>query len=91
MLRVKHAAVFSNHLSLKWRIAHYVRTRTIEIDFADALLVDHTVMANLHDLEGVLEREGRTLTVAGLEHHGQMSSHPRSARKKIVLAPVADR
>ncbi|WP_437663280.1 SulP family inorganic anion transporter [Sorangium sp. So ce1182] len=91
VLCVKHAAVFSNYLSLKGRIARHVTTRTIEIDFADAHLVDHTVMANLHDLKGILEREGRTLTVAGLDNHGQMSSHPLSARKKVILAPVADR
>ncbi|HTN88449.1 MAG TPA: SulP family inorganic anion transporter, partial [Sorangium sp.] len=86
VLRVKQAAVFSNYLSLKGRIEKHAGCRTIELDFADSHLVDHTVMANLHDLQGILEREGRTLTVAGLDNHGPMSSHPLAARKRVVLA-----
>ncbi|MGK3983970.1 SulP family inorganic anion transporter [Sorangium sp. So ce136] len=86
VLRVKQAAVFSNYLSLKGRIEKHAGCRTIELDFADSHLVDHTVMANLHDLQGILEREGRTLTVAGLDKHGPMSSHPLAARKRVVLA-----
>ncbi|WP_437642019.1 SulP family inorganic anion transporter [Sorangium sp. So ce854] len=91
VLRVKQAAVFSNYLSIKRRLAQHPDALTIEIDFQDTRLVDHTVMANLHDLKATLECEGRTLTLSGLDDHGPMSSHPLSARKKVVLAPVESR
>ncbi|WP_441289959.1 SulP family inorganic anion transporter [Sorangium sp. KYC3313] len=91
VLRVKQAAVFSNYLSIKRRLARHPDATAVEIDFADTRLVDHTVMANLHDLKATLEREGRMLTLSGLDDHGPMSSHPLSARKKVVLAPAMSR
>jgi MFS superfamily sulfate permease-like transporter len=91
VLRVKQAAVFSNYLSIKRRLARHPGASVIDIDFSDTRLVDHTVMANLHDLKASLERKGRTLTLSGLEDHGPLSSHPLSARKKVVLAPVVIR
>ncbi|WP_437878903.1 SulP family inorganic anion transporter [Sorangium sp. So ce513] len=88
VLRVKQAAVFSNYLSIKRRLARHRDVRAIEIDFAATRLVDHTVMANLHDLKALLEREGRALSLSGLDDHGPMSSHPLSARKKAAFAPA---
>ncbi|WP_437520425.1 SulP family inorganic anion transporter [Sorangium sp. So ce726] len=91
VLRVKHAAIFSNYLSIQRKIANHAHVPNVEIDFANARLVDHTVMSNLHELQGVMERNGRTLTLAGLGDHFQMSSHPLSARKRPVISPVAER
>ncbi|WP_437274490.1 SulP family inorganic anion transporter [Sorangium sp. So ce375] len=91
VLRVKHAAVFSNYLAVQRKIENHAHASNIEINFADARLVDHTVMSNLHELQGVMERSGRTLTLAGLGDHFQMSSHPLSARKRPVISPVAER
>ncbi|XXT63632.1 putative inorganic carbon transporter subunit DabA [Sorangium sp. So ce590] len=82
VLRVKQAAVFSNYLSIKRRLARHQGAPAIEIDLAGTGLVDHTVMANLHDLKASLAREGRALTLSGLDDHGPMSSHPLSARKR---------
>ncbi|AUX44496.1 sulfate transporter [Sorangium cellulosum] len=91
VLRVKHAAIFSNYLSLRRRIASHASAPNIEINFADARLVDHTTMSNLHELKATLARKGQTLTLAGLDGHGPMSSHPLSARKRAVISPVAER
>ncbi|WP_441285688.1 SulP family inorganic anion transporter [Sorangium sp. KYC3313] len=91
VLRVKHAAIFSNYLSIQRKIESHAHASSIEIDFANARLVDHTVMSNLHELQGVMERNGRKLTLAGLGDHFQMSSHPLSARKRPVISPVAER
>ncbi|WP_437994785.1 SulP family inorganic anion transporter [Sorangium sp. So ce185] len=91
VLRVKQAAVFSNYLSIKRRLARHRDVPAIEIDFAATRLVDHTVMANLHDLKALLEREGRALSLSGLDDHGPMSSHPLSARKKVAFAPAVSR
>ncbi|WP_437774346.1 SulP family inorganic anion transporter [Sorangium sp. So ce1097] len=91
VLRVKHAAVFSNYLSIRRRLARYADASHIEIDFAEARLVDHTVMSNLHELKSAMARQGRTLTLSGLGDHFQLSSHPLSARKRVVITPVAER
>ncbi|KYF70942.1 SulP family inorganic anion transporter [Sorangium cellulosum] len=91
VLRVKHAAVFSNYLGIRRRLARYADASSIEIDFAEARLVDHTTMSNLHELESSMARQGRTLTLAGLGDHFQMSSHPLSARKRALVSPVAGR
>ncbi|WP_438013693.1 SulP family inorganic anion transporter [Sorangium sp. So ce315] len=91
VLRVKHAAVFSNYLSIRRRLARYADASHIEIDFAEARLVDHTVMSNLHELKSAMARQGRTLTLSGLGDHFQMSSHPLSARKRVGITPVAER
>ncbi|WP_433937465.1 hypothetical protein AB3662_22815 [Sorangium cellulosum] len=48
-------------------------------------------MANLHDLKALIEREGRTLSLSGLDDHGPMSSHPLSARKKVAFATAVSR
>ncbi|WP_437669061.1 SulP family inorganic anion transporter [Sorangium sp. So ce131] len=91
VLRVRHAAIFSNYLSLRRRIASHASAPDIEINFADARLVDHTTLSNLHELKATLAHKGQTLTLAGLDGHGQMSSHPLSARKRVVITPVAER
>ncbi|WP_437540999.1 SulP family inorganic anion transporter [Sorangium sp. So ce367] len=91
VLPVKHAAIFSNYLSIQRKIENHAHVSNIEIDFANARLVDHTVMSNLHELQGVMERNGRKLTLAGLGDHSQMSSHPLSVRKRPVISPVAER
>ncbi|WP_437729903.1 SulP family inorganic anion transporter [Sorangium sp. So ce1335] len=91
VLRVKHAAVFSNYLGIQRRLATYADASNIEIDLSEARLVDHTVMSNLHELKSTMARQGRTLTLAGLGDHSQMSSHPLSARKRGFITPVVGR
>jgi MFS superfamily sulfate permease-like transporter len=83
VLRVRHAAVFSNFLRLKKRLARHAEARHVEVDFAHARLVDHTVMERLHELEGEFARAGRHLRISGLERHRGLSRHPLAARKKL--------
>ncbi len=82
VLRVHHAAVFTNYLKIKNQLARHAHARNIEVDLTDAKLVDHTVMERLHELEGEFARQGRHLHVKGLEQHRGLSAHPYSARKK---------
>lgn len=82
VLRVRHAAVFTNFLKLKKQLARHSQARHVEVDLTDAKLVDHTVMERLHELEGEFSREGRHLHIRGLDQHRSLSAHPLSARKK---------
>jgi len=87
-LRVRHAAVFTNYLKLKKRLASHAQAQHIEVDLTDAKLVDHTVMERLHELEQEFSRQGRRLHIRGLEQHRSFSTHPLSARKKGPASPV---
>ncbi|WNG45456.1 SulP family inorganic anion transporter [Archangium minus] len=82
VLRVRHAAVFTNFLKLKKQLARHAQAQHVEVDLTDAKLVDHTVMERLHELEGEFSREGRHLHIRGLDQHRSLSAHPLSARKK---------
>jgi MFS superfamily sulfate permease-like transporter len=82
-LKVGHAAVFSNYLTIKRHLgAIPASQRRVVIDLDGTRLVDHTVMEKLHELQGEWAREGRELVVAGLERHRSVSAHPLAARRK---------
>ncbi|QRO00229.1 SulP family inorganic anion transporter [Archangium violaceum] len=84
VLRVRHAAVFTNFLRIKKHIERHAQVQRVEVDLTDARLVDHTVMERLHELEGEFSRQGRQLHISGLDQHRSFSSHPLSARKKVL-------
>ncbi|TKD01647.1 SulP family inorganic anion transporter [Polyangium fumosum] len=84
VLRIRHAAVFSNYLSIKGRLAKH-EAKHVVVDFDHARLVDHTVMEKLHELRGEFERSGRTLELIGLDRHRSLSEHPLAARRKAAL------
>jgi MFS superfamily sulfate permease-like transporter len=85
VLRIKHAAVFTNYLSIKRWLAKHADAKHVVVDFEDARLVDHTVMEKLHELEAEAERAGRKLEVTGLDGHESLSAHPLAARKKATI------
>jgi hypothetical protein len=43
-------------------------------------MVDHTVMAKLHQLEREFAERGIALAIVGLEEHVVLSDHPAAAR-----------
>jgi MFS superfamily sulfate permease-like transporter len=85
VLRVQEAAVFTNWISLRRRIAGLNADRDIVVDLSSTLLVDHTVMEKLHGLERELG-QGRRLHVTGLTDHYPFSEHPHAARRKVATA-----
>jgi MFS superfamily sulfate permease-like transporter len=56
--------------------------KNLVIDLSDTRLVDHTVMARMHEMEAEFKQDGLELRVVGLEEHRPMSSHPLAARKR---------
>jgi MFS superfamily sulfate permease-like transporter len=83
LVRVRHAAVFSNWISLKSRVSRLDQGRDVVLDLSETELIDHTVMENLHELQHQFEESGRQLVIAGMENHRTFSAHPHSARKRI--------
>jgi MFS superfamily sulfate permease-like transporter len=83
VLKVGHAAVFSNYLTIKKHLNSLPATEgPVIIDLSATRIVDHTVMEKLHELEQEWAREGRSLLVTGLEAHECVSEHPLAARHK---------
>jgi MFS superfamily sulfate permease-like transporter len=83
VLRVRHAAVFTNYLIIKRYLVQQDSAKHVELDLSHARLVDHTTMERLHELEHEFSQQGRHFRILGLEQHRGLSEHPLAARKKV--------
>ena len=87
-LVVQDAAIFTNYLGLKRRLlALPDDVRRVVIDFDQAWVVDHTVLAKLETLSGTWS--DRTLELVGLDGHRAASTHPLASRRKARRVGVA--
>ena len=84
-VRVRYAAVFSNWIALRGRVAGLDSGKDVVLDLSETVIVDHTVMEKLHDLEREFEESNRRLVVTGLEKHEKFSEHPHAGRKKAHI------
>lgn len=82
LIRVREAAVFTNWIPLRRKIQRLPIDRDLILDLSETLLVDHTVMEKLHEMETEFVQQGRTLTITGLHAHHVQSAHPLAARRK---------
>ncbi len=78
---VEHSAVFSNYIGFKKQLMKLPNGKNIVVDFENTVLVDHTVMENLHDIQHNYERNGGTFKIIGLHDHKPLSAHPHASRK----------
>ena len=88
-LHLGNAAIFTNYLGLKEAIGKIPKGKTIRFDFARTVVVDHSVMENLHQFEQDYTRSGGTIVYLGLDQLTPVSSHPYAARKRKKKPPVA--
>ncbi len=90
VLNVRSSAVFWNWISLRGIILKEAAIhREIVIDLSKALVVDHSVMEKLHELEAEFQAGGKHLEVIGMDGHTPMSNHPFAARKQSGLPQPA--
>jgi MFS superfamily sulfate permease-like transporter len=78
---VEHSAVFSNYIGFKKQLMKLPQGKNIVVDFTNTVLVDHTVMENLHDIQHNYERKGGSFQIVGLHDHEPLSAHPHASRK----------
>ncbi len=83
-LTVRSNATFTNYLSIKARIYAAAARGSVIVDLSGAAFVDHTTLERLHDLEGELSHEGKSLTVRGTEQLTPLSQHPMAARRSVM-------
>jgi uncharacterized protein YbcC (UPF0753/DUF2309 family) len=87
------AAVFTNYLAIKSRFDALPQGRRINVHFLDAVLVDHSVMENLHRFKEDYEAAGGALVFSELERLKPLSDHPLAAHRNIATdsrPPVQD-
>jgi MFS superfamily sulfate permease-like transporter len=82
MVRVKDSAIFSTWIGLKKTLEPLMKEPHVVLDLSETLLVDHTVMAKLQEMEKSFQENGSTLVIVGLDEHQPLSNHPAAARKK---------
>ncbi len=85
LIKIKDAVIFSNYLSIKGYVLKLDKDtkKNITLDFAEVNLVDHSVMAALQNLRGLLAERGQTLTLENMDHMTPVSEHPLAARLGI--------
>jgi MFS superfamily sulfate permease-like transporter len=80
-VKVNKSAIFSTWIALKRRLGRQDAKKVV-VDMSDTRFVDHTVIANLAQLQTEFEENDRELQVTGLDGHRPLSRHPLAAQKK---------
>ena len=83
-IAVKDSAIFSNLIGFKNLFKSLKPGKKVIINFAEARIVDHSFMEQLHHFEEEYQHGGGTVSVLGFEHFQVMSSHPLASRKLIA-------
>jgi MFS superfamily sulfate permease-like transporter len=81
MVAVKDAAIFSNLIGFKKLFKKLKPGKKVVLNFAEAHIVDHTFMEQLHHFEGEYHHGGGTVAVTGFEYFQFFSNHPLATRK----------
>ena len=82
LIKISKAAVFTNFMGIKRKLESIPPGFKVEIDLEDTLLVDHSVMENLHHFKHDYEANGGKVEICGLDSHNPLSNHHLAARKK---------
>jgi MFS superfamily sulfate permease-like transporter len=80
-VKVKDCATFSNFLGYKKMWDAFQPGRNVVFNFAEAHLVDHSFMDQLHHFEETYHHTGGKVSWIGLEKFSPFSNHPLAARK----------
>ena len=79
LVRVKDATVFSTWIGLKKRLEALKDQSPVVLDLSETVLIDHTVMEKLHEMEKEFQEQGASLVIKGLEQHRKVSEYPTAA------------
>jgi len=79
LVRVKDATVFSTWIGLKKRLEALKGQSDVVLDLSETVLVDHTVMEKLKEMEKEFKEQDANLIIKGLEQHRKVSEHPTAA------------
>lgn len=80
-ISVKDSAIFSNLIGFKNLFKRIAPGKKVTLNFADARIVDHSFMEQLHHFEEEYQHNGGSVSVIGFEQFEPLSNHPLAARK----------
>jgi MFS superfamily sulfate permease-like transporter len=83
---VKDSAVFSTWIALRQQLTRVKNEPVVDVDLSETVLVDHTVMDKLTEMEKEFKEAGSRLIVSGLDQHRRLSSYPTAARQAMQPA-----
>lgn len=81
-LQFGDAAIFTNYLGIKEKLDRLPVGKKVHLDFQKTVVLDHSVMENLHHFEADYSRAGGTVDYLGMEDLVAVSSHRYAARKR---------
>jgi MFS superfamily sulfate permease-like transporter len=79
---VKSELVFTNCYGFKEKLNQLPKGKIIDIQLADAKVVDHSSIVSLEEFQRNYEREGGLVKIGGHDDHKKVSNHPKATRKK---------
>jgi MFS superfamily sulfate permease-like transporter len=82
VLHLGDAAIFTNYLGIKEQLDKIPEGKTVAFDLAKTVVIDHSVMENLHHFEDDYTRAGGTVEYLGLDQMRPVSKHPYAARTR---------
>ncbi|MDX2285325.1 MAG: SulP family inorganic anion transporter [Bacteroidia bacterium] len=86
LVRLSHAAVFSNFLGIKDKLESIPPGFHITVDLQHTRLVDHSVMESLHRFAHAYEAQGGTVRITGLDRHRPVSRHQFATHRMVRRA-----
>ena len=81
-LAIKGAALFTTWIGFHKRLNRLKSEPVVIVDFSDTVVVGHTVMQKLSEVQDDFQKAGSKLVISGLEQHRRLSDHPTAARRK---------
>ena len=87
-VRVKDAAVFSTWIGLKKRLEDMRDRSPVVLELSETVVVDHTVMEKLREMEKEFQEQGSALVIKGLERHRKLSEYPTATRVRRLERTV---
>lgn len=82
VLRLGDAAVFTNYLGIKEVLDRAPTGKTVVFDLAKTIVIDHSVLENMHRFENEYGRRGGKVEYLGMDELSPASSHRCAARTR---------
>jgi MFS superfamily sulfate permease-like transporter len=79
-IKVKDSVMFSNYLSFKRCLENITPGKKVVFNFAEAKIIDHTLLEHLHHFEEDYHQSGGHVVMQGMGKHKANSKHPLATR-----------
>lgn len=83
-VKLGETAVFTNYLGIKEKLDNLPSGKNISIEINDTILIDHSVMENLHHFKADHKLTGGTVEFKGIDNFISSSDHHLAARRQII-------